>query len=528
VALPGRSGTPPCPGEDPAIFRFPRLEDRLRFSFLAVALIPSLILFAFALDQLRDALDRFHGPGIERSLSDAGRLAGELLDRQESEARMLLAEIPETAPTATERSELIRRLAARGFDFVAYEDEEAGTILVPVSDTVREMPGVPGEEEWSALADGVSLPHQQGRVLRFFAPGSASGAPARVLGRLVDEELAETLAAARTDFGRRRNLDVLRQVQSVGLLVGGPAIVLLTAGVAFFVARRTARRIARPVTELAEAADAIARGDLSRRASSIAGEDEIRDLVLAFNRMGEELERSREELVRAERVAAWRDVARRIAHEIKNPLTPVKVAIHRLEGRVPEDAGARECLRSIGEEVENLERIANSFSEFAKMPVPELAPTDFAAVARGVVELFGEASEGVEITYEGPESLPLVADRDLLRRAVTNLVKNAQEAVSGSGEGRAGSGGGRVRVRLAREGESARLEVVDDGPGIPPEIEAELCRPGVSARPGGSGLGLAMVQRIAADHRGTLVWKTEGPGARFVLDIPLKLEEEGR
>ena len=322
-----------------------------------------------------------------------------------------------------------------------------------------------------------------------------------------------------------RTFDVWLGAWRLGFAVLAPAAFLLTAGAAFWVARVTARRIARPVRDLAVAADAIAAGDLSRRAPP-GGEGEIGDLVVAFNRMGEQLEASRDELLRVERIAAWRDVARRVAHEIKNPLTPIRLAIHRLQGRVSDDDGsARECLRSIAEEVESLGRIASSFSEFAKMPAPEPAPTDVAAIARGVVELFRESAGPSEITFDGPDTLPIVADRDQLRRAVTNLVKNALEAVGpeaasergGAGPGAAGS----VRVTLRRDAGRAILEVADDGPGIPDSIRATLFRPGVSGKPGGSGLGLALVHRIATDHGGAVEYGEEDRGARFVLEIPL-------
>jgi nitrogen fixation/metabolism regulation signal transduction histidine kinase len=284
------------------------------------------------------------------------------------------------------------------------------------------------------------------------------------------------------------------------------------------VARVTARRISRPVTELARAADRVAAGDLSHRAE-VRADGEIGDLVTAFNRMTARLERSREELLRMERIAAWRDVAQRIAHEIRNPLTPVRLAVHRLRSRLPGDAEAAESLRSIGEEVENLARISESFSEFAKMPEAKFARTDLAQVARSVRELFREPAPGVEVAYDGPESLPLVADRDQLRRAATNLVKNAAEAMAGAGVS------GTIRLRVAREADRAVLEVEDPGPGIPEALRARLFRPGASARPGGSGLGLAMVHRIATDHQGTLRWIDRNPGCRFVLEIPLDLPE---
>jgi signal transduction histidine kinase len=125
---------------------------------------------------------------------------------------------------------------------------------------------------------------------------------------------------------------------------------------------------------------------------------------------------------------------------------------------------------------------------------------------------------GVELRLTAPDTLPVVGDRDLLRRAVSNLVRNAGEALSGAG--------GTIRVTVQQEENVAMVEVADDGPGVPEEIRATLFRPGVSGRPGGSGLGLAMVQRIASDHQGALEWKSGDPGATFTLRIPADLTEE--
>ncbi|MCA9750781.1 MAG: sensor histidine kinase, partial [Gemmatimonadetes bacterium] len=220
---------------------------------------------------------------------------------------------------------------------------------------------------------------------------------------------------------------------------------------------------------------------------------------------------SQARLVRAERVAAWRDAARRVAHEIKNPLTPIKLAVYRLRQRVGDDPATLGSLDSIGEEIENLARLADSFSEFAKLPAPSFDDVDLARLANQVVDLHGGAREGVQVRYVGPEALSVRGDRDLLRRALTNLVKNATQILAD---------GGRVEVGLATDERGVRLTVDDDGPGVPEQIRESLGRPGVSARPGGSGLGLAMVQSIAEDHGGSLAWEDRHPGTRFTISLP--------
>jgi nitrogen fixation/metabolism regulation signal transduction histidine kinase len=242
--------------------------------------------------------------------------------------------------------------------------------------------------------------------------------------------------------------------------------------------------------------------------------------------------------MRAERIAAWRDVARRIAHEIRNPLTPVKLAVHRLRGRFPEDTVAQESLRSIGEEVENLARIAETFSEFAKLPEPRFERVDLTHVAKSVVELFKETAPGVAIHVEGDAEVIARADSDQIRRAITNLVKNAIDAVGakggrvvvrvtsvpserdGAGLGR-GTGSGRGEPGGAR---LARIEVIDDGPGVPEEMREVIFRPGFTTKTSGTGLGLAVVHRIARDHEGQLRLGDDVPkpgrGGHFVLELP--------
>jgi nitrogen fixation/metabolism regulation signal transduction histidine kinase len=366
-----------------------------------------------------------------------------------------------------------------------------------------------------ALAEGTAPPIQVGRSLRFFEEGAPPSRLGRAVGMRVAAETATAVASAGDDYAKYLQLQLFEEIQKKMVWFSSAGIFLLTAGAAYLAARVTARRISRPVEELAHAADRIAAGDLSHRAP-ILGDGEIGELVVAFNRVSSELERSRDELVRVERIAAWREVARRIAHEIRNPLTPVRLAIHRLKNRIPDDAESVECLRSIGEEVDNLHRISEAFSEFAKMPEPRFAATDFAQIVHSVLELHQEATGDVTVEYEGPESLPLVADKDQLRRAVTNLLRNALEALRDRGT---------ITLRLARERNRAVFTVEDDGPGVPEQIRDTLFRPGVSGKPGGSGLGLSMVQRIATDHQGELKWRDQSPGTSFALEVPLDLTE---
>lgn len=461
---------------------------------------------------MSDAIATLQNPGVGASFDHAATLYGELVDRLRFDAELTLDWLPPTAPEGDDETLVRDLLRQTGFDFAAYEAEDGGTRLVTAREAAFEGARIPTDEDWATLAGGESPETRRGRTLSFFRAGSP-GESARAVGVVLVPELARALSSAGHDFRRYQQLEIVEQVRKRWFWMLSAAIFLAASAVAFVVARITARRISRPIVELAAAADRIAAGDLSQRAE-VRADGEIGELVGAFNRMGERLERSRAELVRAERVAAWRDVARRIAHEVRNPLTPIKLAIHRLDRRLPDDAETRECLRSIDEEVDSLARISEAFSEFAKLPAPRFESTDLARITRSVRELF-TGTPGLDIAYEGPDSAPVVGDRDQLRRAVTNLVKNASEAMPG---------GGAIRLEVAAAGGRTRLTVADEGPGIPADLGPTLLEPGVSGKPGGSGLGLAMVHRIATDHRGTLKWESSDRGARFVLEIPSDLE----
>lgn len=479
-----------------------------------LAALPSLILTFVATGVVRWAVDKIQSPSIEQSFRSSAAVSSELHARLVRDARSVLEALPPAAPSPDDAAAVRTLLADRGASFAAWGDADGRTDVVDVDVRVGGE-DYPRPEDWRAIATSEGAPERHGDTFRFFTPGGPSVAP-RAVGFRFDAATVRALDDSGDDYTRYRQLFVVEKVWKGGLLVALAGTLVLTGLAAYGAARATARRISRPVTLLAQSADRLAAGDLSHRVE-VKADGEIGDLVRSFNRMSEQLERSRDELVRMERIAAWRDVARRVAHEIRNPLTPIRLALHRLAPRVGEEPSARECLASIAEEIDNLERLSSTFAEFAKLPEARLARVDLAHIAKGVVELHRDAARGVVVEYDGPEALPVVGDRDLLRRAATNLVKNASEALA--------ERGGRVRIRLGATDGRATLDVEDDGPGIPEDLARQLGRPGVSGKPGGSGLGLAMVQRIAADHRGALTWSSTRSGTTFTFSMPVDLPE---
>jgi nitrogen fixation/metabolism regulation signal transduction histidine kinase len=495
-----------------------------------VAAVPSLLLSWLATNRITSMLDRLRIPGMESSLQTSAVMGGELIDRLNREADIIVTEMRRDGAPAAEESVRHGILESRGFDFLARRDRDGRVTVVERVPATAPGAGVPTEEDWAALEQGDSPALLRDDALRFFR-SLPEDQGFVVLGLRVSDDVSRALFAQDDALARYLQLGVFVEIQKRWVWLWWAGVFLTTALGAFIIARITAHRIARPVGELAESADRLAAGDLAHRATTTA-DGEIGDLVASFNRMAGEIERSRADLMRAERIAAWRDVARRIAHEIRNPLTPVKLAVHRLRGRFQNDEVAQESLRAIGEEVENLARIAETFSEFAKLPEPRFGRVDLVHVAKSVVELFKETAPGVAIEVEGDPEVVARADADQMRRAITNLVKNAIDAVGGAG--------GRVVVRVthgngrgARRGapDRARIEVIDDGPGVPEEMREVIFRPGFTTKTGGTGLGLALVHRIARDHEGELRLGSDATkstpalgaaprGGHFVLELP--------
>jgi two-component system nitrogen regulation sensor histidine kinase NtrY len=237
------------------------------------------------------------------------------------------------------------------------------------------------------------------------------------------------------------------------------------------------------------------------------------------------------QLAKVERMEAWREVARRIAHEIKNPLTPIQLSAERLRRQLAarSDGEAKlvdECTRTIIGEVEDLKRLVGEFSAFARMPHLNPTPGDLNPLAEETVATFRDANPGVEFGLELAPALPRIAiDRDALKRALVNLLENAVNAAVGANPNGARP---RIDVRTALDEQSGvvTLEICDNGPGIPQALRTRVFEPYFSTRKGGTGLGLAIVSAIVADHHGFVRVRDNPPrGSRFVLEFPIKEQQ---
>lgn len=274
--------------------------------------------------------------------------------------------------------------------------------------------------------------------------------------------------------------------------------------------------LTRPVQGEVRIATSSGRRQLLVRIAPETAGGELRGFVVTFDDVTA--------LVVAQRQAAWADVARRIAHEIKNPLTPIQLSAERLRrkyrGQITSDPETFEtCTDTIIRQVGDIGRMVDEFSAFARMPQPVLRPERVDEVVRQAVFLQRQAHPDIDYSVSIPPGLPPVAiDRRLIGQALTNLLANAADAIA------AREGAGRVAIDVAIHGNELHIAVEDDGEGLPQEGRESLTEPYVTRKPKGTGLGLAIVKKIMEDHGGRLLLADRAdnsPGARVTLVLPM-------
>jgi two-component system nitrogen regulation sensor histidine kinase NtrY len=316
---------------------------------------------------------------------------------------------------------------------------------------------------------------------------------------------------------RRAYVELKRHIGSAALLVAGGGILL-----AILLSSWAAARVTRPVEQLAHAAQEVAAGNWNVRVD-VTGDDELGQLADFFNRMTTELLGQRERLLQAEQVAAWRELARRLAHELKNPLFPLQLTVENLvraRQQNPEqfEEVFRESSRTLLAEIANLKGIIGRFSEFSQMPQPHLQRVQVNDVIRGVMQLLqaqlevpGRATISCEWQLD-PHLEPVSADAELLHRAVSNLVLNAMDAMPQ---------GGMLTLRTQNDDGKLLIEVADTGSGMSREECERIFTPYYTSKQHGTGLGLAIVQSVVSDHGGRVRVRSEpGHGTTFVIELP--------
>ncbi len=504
------------------------IRGRLALAILLTAVIPLAAAVFFANSMVQQASERFFVPDVRENLERSLMVYDELARTTKASMRHHAAELSADGELRQlarqgDREQLRRRLSEM-------IQGQAGVVRLTVTnqdgDVLAEVErgsGVDRHKEHqliverslsasAAPADGES---GDGPMLGVVLVTSKS--PFESRARLAD------FIEAYSKLEERREADERTYVLAFASLLG------LTILSAIAVGSYLARGVTRRVSELARATRRVAVGDLSIRVAEDSV-DEIGDLGRAFNRMLSEVEGSRDRIEYLSRLASWQEMARRLAHEIKNPLTPIQLAVQevhqRLDGLSEEQRRLLDtALEIVSAEVQTLRRLVGEFSEFARLPESRIEEADLAEFLR---ELQSEAqvsrSLGVldadeappRFEFELPEApCAVYLDRQLMRRVFINLISNAVGAARGA------DAGVRIRISLRRRQRFFELLVDDDGPGVPQALRSQIFEPYVTTKDDGTGLGLAIVKKIIIEHKGHIeMLQSPWGGARVRILLP--------
>jgi nitrogen fixation/metabolism regulation signal transduction histidine kinase len=528
------------------------IRRRLTLAILLTAVIPVLVAVWLAETTVRQTSARFFVPEVgahlDRSLELYQELAHAVKDAMRSEAAAIASDEGLRRAAGTRERASIERELTRVFKehptlvSLTVRDDDR-----PLGEVTRGRPLDARTENGFSVARSLS-PAGEPRA----APaGSGRRAPAADdrpdAPPVADEEAPaglELLCMFATDKARfdelgeasqfvesYRKIEKRRSVDERSYVLAFSALLGLTILLAVGVGSSVAGDVARRVVALEQATQRVAAGDLSVRVPE-SRDDELGKLAREFNRMLAEVETSRSRIEYLQRISAWQEMARRLAHEIKNPLTPIQLAVQeihrRYEGQSPEFKKLLDTtLEVVEDEVGTLRRLVGEFSDFARLPQAELEPADLGEFLRELGErpLLGDderksdsapPAPGPSVKFDIPAGpAPARIDRQMLRRVVINLVRNAAQALAGEKRP------GRVIVRLGRQGDSWALDVEDDGPGIPAELRQAIFDPYVTTKTDGTGLGLAIVKKIVVEHQGSITADQSSlGGARLRLLLP--------
>jgi len=522
-------------------------RNKLLLAFLLIGIVPSLGLALFFLNYVSGSIELWQNPGVENLLENSLAMARESLAPHEESSkalarRLATSSILQAAVLDADRAAVQTYLDAALRDVTVAETERGGAgrpfaILMRGASTADSLPR--DGEVWMssgpapALSETGELPAHGETVLHAAtgvlwcriagAAGADGGNWDAVAGWRLDPVLAERARSLARGLPLYRSLGAYKRVRLhlVWMATGLLMLVLIVS--AWLVARALAASLSDPIVKMVEGTRRVGTGDYEHRVE-VEREDELGRLVTAFNNMTAKLGDQTHQLRRAERIAAWQEVARRLAHQIKNPLTPIKLSVHRLKG-LGERADAEQrallddCLEMVTDEVENLRRIADEFSRFARLPEPRPQPVALAPLVRSVAELYHTGHPEIRLELDLDDSLaPVLMDADLTRQALSNLVKNAVEAMPTGGELRIA-----LRPLPDRSAGNAgiRITVSDTGGGLPREVRERLFTPYLTTKPGGTGFGLALANRMVVDQGGSLeVLNPTGEGTTFQIDFP--------
>ncbi|HKO90797.1 MAG TPA: ATP-binding protein [Polyangiaceae bacterium] len=490
-----------------------RIRRRLALAIVLTALIPVCAAIWLSRSMLRQSSARFFLPEIGQRLGQSlelyQELAGAVKGRMRADAAAI-AQATQVRDASKARDSAALVLALRA-------ELEQHPELVSLS--VRDV----DEVELAQVDRGRPVDPERELQLLVYSP-LADGSQLEAVfatnrSRFEEQEGMSRFVDTYAQVEQRREADERTYVYAFAALLGITIVAAVAMGSAL--ARGVSTRLAR----LVSATEQVGAGNLSLRVV-VDGSDEISELARAFNHMLGEIETNRGRIEYLQQLATWQGMARRLAHEIKNPLTPIQLAVQEIHQRYTgTDAAYRQVVNTTLEVVEaevgTLRRLVSEFSDFARLPKAKLSFDDlyvFLDSEREQRQLTGAPDGGAPLRFEIPRDLPgpVCLDRQMFRRVLINLINNASQATRASKQ---------PQLQIVAEppsGKWLRLHVDDNGPGIPAELRPTIFDPYVTHTAGGTGLGLAIAKKIVVEHGGTIeVDSSPLGGARITITLPL-------
>jgi nitrogen fixation/metabolism regulation signal transduction histidine kinase len=515
-----------------------RLKSRLLLMLALMAILPGALLYAVSMQFAVRSIDSWFDVRIEAALDGGLDLARGVFDAMQAD---LLAKGRTMAYDLAERPSpgavLLNRLREQAGVQSATLMTASGHLIANSSASLQGMlPALPEGVKLRQARMGTGSAHVDGDatsgfVVRALIPVGGHRLDAEPMVLQLEQPVPSIIAenAALVEAAQRDYQELqlgragLKRLYTLTLTFALLLALFAAIALAFFLAAR----LAKPLLMLAEGTRAVAAGDLTPRAV-LETDDELGVLTRSFNDMTQQLEQARIEREAAQRAAVWGEVARRLAHEIKNPLTPIQLSAERLQLKLsdkldPASAAMLErSTRTIVDQVEAMKNMVNDFRDYARLPPPVAKPIDLNVLVAEVLDLYTDGPITVVGAYD-PSLPPVLADADQIRQVLHNLIKNAGEAT----QDKLGAGGtAPVTVSTHFKDQIASLQVADQGAGFPAEILKRAFEPYVTTKPKGTGLGLAIVQKIVADHGGTITLANrpaeQGGGAEVRIQLPLQ------